>query len=136
MTDADKLAEIKARHEWTQKPCSNCNGFGEVPHFGQMVRCSGPVHERTEREKALIADRATLLRMLGELDADFNERLGRVMEPHLAREARLREAAEAAEPLMQVAFLWTVKPPPESEVERYRKAYWDLRAALAAEVKP
>jgi hypothetical protein len=46
-------------------------------------------------------------------------------------QCELREAVQEFMPLAQVAFLWTKETPPEDEVERYRQAYWKLRAALA-----
>lgn len=120
MTDDVKLlAEIRARHEYAESGRDTPRG---------MALC-GPVQAQ------LHADRATLLRLLDELEADFNERLGRVMEPHLAREARLRE--ENTELRIEYAQLHdlAVKCLAGTRLPLMDFLGITERAALAAEVK-
>lgn len=50
----------------------------------------------------------------------------------LASQEETIRAAETFMPHAEVAFLWSKETPPADEVDRYREAYWSLKARLSA----
>lgn len=104
---------------------------GREPHdrFSMIAAyCEQGLEEDARPQSAAVRDYVVPIHKDG--NYVFIDGPGDVELDHGGKMRSVIEAVMNFMPLAEVAFLWTKETPPKEEVDRYREAYWSVRAAL------